>query len=178
MLVVALGVSRCVDPPQVWGVFGDDLFQTSAAAKRFDELLGVGLDTRLPDGRKLPGRAQLAALKTGPEKAMLTYLPGVDQLKPLDCVGTAEEARLALMLAERQCAAYSEQHKLGALPAYFRSATWQRVRAGLQQTETHGAATARILDEYNEENLMPTWLEPTARRLFSERTITSASLTV
>ena len=69
-------------PPEVWSIFGDDLFQTSTASARFNELLGVRGVTRLPDGREFPGRQQLSHLKTGPEAAMLAYEDGHDALKP------------------------------------------------------------------------------------------------
>ena len=107
-------LSAFCDPPQVIGVFGDDLLQTRAATARFDELLGIRSITRLPDGRALPGRAALEALQSGkvsshgvytrdgPEARLLSYLPGHDALKPLDCVGTKEEATLALWLADRR----------------------------------------------------------------------------
>lgn len=111
-----------LEPSAVMGVFGDDLLQTQAAAARFDELLGLRhAGTRLPDGRTLPGRAALEQLQNGrlqsnglyaadgPEAKLLAYLPGHDALKPLDCVGTSEEATIAMWLTERRRAQWAER---------------------------------------------------------------------
>ena len=110
-----------LEPHVVMGVFGDDLLQTQAASARFDELLGLRNATRLPDGRALPGRTALEQLQSGrsqshglytadgPEARLLAYLPGHDALKPLDCVGTREEATLAMWLTERRRSRWAGQ---------------------------------------------------------------------
>ena len=111
--VYALLAAFCARPPDVWAVFGDDLFQQRGHANaRFEELLGARGTTRLPDGRALPGRdalakAKAAAPRGSAEARMLAYLDGHTALKPLDCVGTKEEARLALFLAEKRYHAYA-----------------------------------------------------------------------
>lgn len=168
-----------VDPPEVWAVFGEDLLQMSGATmQRFEELIGARGATRLPDGRTLPGKEALerlrAAGQANPETRMLEYVDGHTALKPLDCVGTKEEARLALFLAERRRLAWARREGLEPKPPrFFRSGVWAKarreVRAGLGEL---GA----LLDEFNGEHLLPAWLEPLMRGLHDDRAVKSEAL--
>lgn len=164
-------------PPEVWSIFGDDLFQTSTASARFSELLGVRGVTLLPDGRELPGRQQLSHLKTGPEAAMLAYEDGHDALKPLDCVGSKEEALLALWLAEHKREAWVRTtcrpvDGIGCLekPHYLKSERWKAMAADVNANVAQHAA---LLDDYNEEHNMPPWFAKLARKLHEERVLTA-----
>jgi hypothetical protein len=165
-----------------------------AGCERLEALLGVGKPIELPGGQRLPGRAALRELRTGVEVEMLSYVAGCDAMKPLDCVGTAEEARLALCLAEERRrrrrlgggAAAGEAGSGGVrghcgrcdqgLPRFFRSAAWATARrrggaaaAGGEDASGGDPAEAGLLDAFNDEHLMPAWFESTARRLWDER---------
>ena len=146
---------------------------------------------KLPDGRQLPSRHTLATMKAGgaskattsTEALMLEYLDGHDTLKPLDCVGSIDEARLAMWLAERRHAKWATKMVATAKggssggsmrpPSYFGSAAWRVVREGLEQGrqgEAEGGGALGLLHEWNSEHLIPAWLEPTVRQLWDART--------
>jgi hypothetical protein len=55
----------------------------------------------------------------------------------------------------------------GGLPKYFSShGPWKQVQAELDRAPE---ASLALLDEWNDDNLLPSWLEPTCRELFQER---------
>ena len=130
------------------------------------------------------GQAKSQGLYTadGPEARLLAYLPGHDSLKPLDCVGTQEEAVLAMWLTERRRTKWAErlcvpcgppsearpptQRGPLAQPAYLSTDRWHKVKAGL---ERDAASKLALLDEYNEENNHPPWFGKVARKLHDER---------
>jgi 7-cyano-7-deazaguanine synthase in queuosine biosynthesis len=156
-------------PHEAMAVWGDDLLETTEIFPRFDELCGRREQVRLPDGRMLPGRLALQNTPPGPESRCLRYCPGCDSLKPLDCVGTVEEAKLALWLARRRRLEHmaSGGGGGGGLPKYFSShGPWKQVQAELDRAPE---ASLALLDEWNDDNLLPSWLEPTCRELFQER---------
>jgi hypothetical protein len=156
-------------PHEAMAVWGDDLLETPEIFPRFDELCGRREQVRLPDGRMLPGRLALQNTPPGPESRCLRYCPGCDSLKPLDCVGTVEEAKLALWLARRRRLEHmaSGGGGGGGLPKYFSShGPWKQVQAELDRAPE---ASLALLDEWNDDNLLPSWLEPTCRELFQER---------
>jgi len=171
--VFALLSAFAATPYEALAVWGDDLFELSPVFARFDELCGMRRDVRLPDGRTLPGRAALAEMPPSPEVRCLRYLPGCDALKPLDCVGTAAEAKLALWLAlcrrterthatggARSAAAAGDPDGRGGasphgvsddhVPRYFRSASWRRVQAELER-DPEAAGISRLAHESGAE---------------------------
>jgi hypothetical protein len=187
-------LAACLEPPEVWAIFGDDLLQLDEPSARFEELIGCRGATRLPNGRQLPGKDALAALhaagKGGAEARMLSYLKGHTLLKPLDCVGTKEEARMALLLAERrrdawvcrQCSDARTESARGAgagntgasaPPRFFRGGVWQRARAEVLASLP---TLAPLLDDFQTEHLLPPWLEPTLRKLHTQRAVTAEQL--
>ena len=168
-----------LDPPEVWAVFGEDMLQVSGPPmQRFEELLGARAITRLPDGRTLPGKEALERLSASgqksPETRMLSYLDGHTALKPLDCVGTKEEAQLALFLAERRRVAWAkrEGHE-PKLPRFFRGGVWAKARG---EVRTNIRRVAALLDDFNGEHLLPAWLEPLMSELHAQRVVQAEEL--
>ena len=116
MRLVFVLLSAFLAPPDVWGVFGDDLLpeQGRGGAPRRARRPSAVTSVKLPDGRQLPSRQALAKLQSAAAAeaagaaaraaaraaaashlmaaspvSMLAYLDGHDTLV-LDCVGSVE----------------------------------------------------------------------------------------
>ena len=157
--VFALLSAYC-EPAAVRAVFGDDLLETSEGCELLEALLGLRPAAQPPGRAALPTPATLPHLSDkAVERRLLSYVPGCTGLRPLDCVGSVAETRLALSLAE------GRRQACGcASPRFFRSDAWAKVRPAPGE-----AAAFALLDDFNEEHSMPAWFESTARRLWTER---------
>ena len=149
------------EPDAVRAVFGDDLLETSEGCELFEALLGLRPAATPPGRAALPTPAALPHLSDkAVERRLLSYVPGCTGLRPLDCVGSVAETRLALSLAE------GRREACGCAPTrFFRSDAWARARPAPGED-----AAFALLDDFNAEHNMPAWFESTARRLWAERT--------
>ena len=89
-----------------------------------------------------------------------------------------QEAKLALWLSRRRRAEAAKARAGGgaagaatggrsSLPKYFTTPSWRHVQDELDRAPEKAIA---LLSDWNEENLLPRWLEPTCKALFEERT--------
>lgn len=58
-------------------------------------------------------------------------------------------------------------------PRFFRGGVWAKARC---EVCADFARHAELLDEFNEEHLLPPWLEPLMRELHSQRSVTGEML--
>ena len=136
---VQLLLAAWLQPSQVCSVFGDDLFEDTALLPVYRVLLG------LPDPADANGRSAI---------------------KPLECVGTVEEARQSLLLAADR---HSEDLQTGLRTDLERARQPRNLERLLGELTAVGVAVApesraRLkgahLEDLNAENALPAWLLP------------------
>lgn len=138
-VVVILGAFFPVN--DVRAVFGDDLFETAAVAVQLDLLAGLGSDAALDDVDPVVLPAALPASA----RAHCHILS--NPWKPFECVGGAEETRLALSLVERR---YTREGL--PLPRLFTEARRAALRAAAANDQKD------LLSDWGEDVLIPPWL--------------------
>ena len=137
---VQLLLAAWLQPSQVCSVFGDDLFEDTALLPVYRALLG------LPDPADTSGRSAI---------------------KPLECVGTVEEARQSLLLAVDR---HTEHHmgvtlrtdaERARLPRNLGRLLGELTAVGVAVApESRTRLKGAHLEDLNTENHLPAWLLP------------------
>ncbi|CAE8595890.1 unnamed protein product, partial [Polarella glacialis] len=144
---------------QLRAIFGDDVFETSAIAAHLDLL--CGLDSQAAAAEDAD-QVQLPTLLPAParEHCKVLVLPW----KPLECVGGADETRLALGLARRRYLREGRRE-----PRLFSAARCSALQsADARAEESDARCSRRMLLDWGEDSLLPTWTRDVVRACLLE----------